>query len=108
MSSTKELNELLNTNFTKHKEEKKNKILKEQQELINHYNKEIVPYNDLNNITLDNFYTNYFNNINGIIIDLLYYKTWSKEGKDDRLFYLGITFIFISLIYFLIHFLIYK
>jgi len=104
MSSSKDLNELLNTNFSKYKEEKRQQILNEQQEIINNYNKEIIPYNDLSKITLNNFYTNYFNNINDIIIDLLYYKNWVKEG---RLFYLGVTFIFISLIYFLIYFLIY-
>jgi hypothetical protein len=100
MSNNKELSDLLNDNFNKYKEEKKKQILKEQQELLNHYNKEIIPYNDLNKITLNNFYTNYFNNINDIIIDLLHYKKWFHDG---RLFYLGITFIFISLIYFLIY-----
>jgi hypothetical protein len=86
MSSSKELN----NKFNKYKEEKKQQILKEQQELLNNYNKEIIPYNDLNKITLNNFYTNYFNNINDIIIDLFFYKKWVKEG---RLFYLGLTFI---------------
>jgi hypothetical protein len=105
MSSSKELNELINTNFSKYKEEKKQQILKEQQELINNYNKEIVPYNDLNKITFNNFYTNYFNNMNDIITDLLYYKNWIKDG---RLFYLGITLIFISLIYFIVTFFNYK
>jgi hypothetical protein len=105
MSSSKELNELLNKNFSKYKEDKKNKILKEQQELLNNYNKEIIPYNDLNKITLNNFYTNYFNNINNIIIDLFFYKKWDKDG---RLFYLGLTFIFISLIYFIVSFFNYK
>lgn len=100
MSSSKELNELLNNNFSKYKEEKKQQILKEQEELLNNYNKEIVPYNDLSKITLHNFYTNYFNNINNIIIDLFFYKKWIK---DSRLFYLGLTFIFISLIYFIVY-----
>jgi uncharacterized protein YejL (UPF0352 family) len=101
MSSSKELN----NKFSKYKEEKKQQILKEQEELLNNYNKEIIPYNDLNKITLNNFYTNYFNNINDIIIDLFFYKKWVKEG---RLFYLGITFIFISLIYFIVSFFNYK
>jgi hypothetical protein len=99
MSNNKELSELLNNNFNKYKEDKKKQILAEQQELINKYNNEIIPYNDLNIITVDNFYTNYFNNINNIVIDLLHSKKWIKDG---RLFYLGITFIFISFIYFLI------
>jgi hypothetical protein len=98
MSNNKDLNELLNKNFKDYKEEKKKKILKEQQKIINNYNKEIIPYNDLNNLYTNNFYTNYFNNINNIIIDLFYYKKWVSDG---RLFYLGITFIFISFIYFL-------
>ena len=98
MSNNKDLNELLNKNFKDYKERKKNKILEEQQEILNHYNKEIVPYNDLNNLQTTNFYTNYFNNINNIIIDLFYYKKWVSDG---RLFYLGITFIFTSLIYFI-------
>lgn len=96
MSNNKELNELLNNNFNKYKEDKKQQIIKEQEQILNNYNKEIIPYNDLNKITLNNFYTNYFNNINDIII----YKNWFSNG---RLFYLGITFIFISLIYFLIY-----
>ena len=98
MSNNKDLNELLNKNFKDYKEEKKKKILKEQQKIINDYNKEIISYNDLNNLYTNNFYTNYFNNINNIILDLFYYKKWVSDG---RLFYLGITFIFISLIYFL-------
>jgi hypothetical protein len=97
MSSSKELN----NNFSKYKEEKKQQILKEQQELLDNYNKEVIPNNDLNKITFNNFYTNYFNNINDIIIDLFFYKKWVKEG---RLFYLGLTFIFISLIYFFLRF----
>jgi uncharacterized protein YejL (UPF0352 family) len=105
MSSSKELNELLNTNFSKYKEEKQQQILKEQQELLNNYNKEIIPYNDLSKITLNNFYTNYFNNINDIITDLFYYKKWFGDG---RLFYLGLTFIFIGLIYFIVTFFNYK
>jgi hypothetical protein len=105
MSSSKDLNELLNTNFNKYKEEKQQQILNEQQEIINNYNKEIIPYNDFNKITLNNFYTNYFNNINNIIIDLFFYKKWDKDG---RLFYLGLTFIFISLIYFIVSFFNYK
>jgi hypothetical protein len=98
MSNNKDLNELLNKNFKDYKEEKKNKILKEQEEILNHYNKEIIPYNNLNNLQTDNFYTNYFNNINNIIVDLFYYNKWVSDG---RLFYLGITFIFISLIFFI-------
>jgi len=98
MSNNKDLNELLNKNFKDYKEEKKNKILKEQEEILNHYNNETIPYNDLNNLQTNNFYTNYFNNINNIIVDLFYYKKWVSDG---RLFYLGITFIFISLIYFI-------
>jgi hypothetical protein len=98
MSNNKDFNELLNKNLNDYKKEKKKKILKEQQEILNHYNKEIIPYNDLNNLFTTNFYTNYFNNINNIIVDLFYYKKWVSDG---RLFYLGITFIFISLIYFL-------
>jgi len=98
MSNNKELNESLNLNFNNYKEEKKKQILKEQQELLNHYNKEVIPYNDLNNLHTNNFYTNYFNNINNIIVDLFHYNKWISDG---RLFYLGITFIFISLIYFL-------
>jgi hypothetical protein len=98
MSNNKDLNELLTKNFNNYKEEKKKQILKEQKEILNHYNKEVIPYNDLNNLQTTNFYTNYFNNINNIIIDLFYYKKWVSDG---RLFYLGITFILISLIYFI-------
>jgi hypothetical protein len=101
MSNNKDLNELLKQNFNNYKEEKKNKILKEQQEILNHYNKEIIPYNNLNNLQINNFYTNYFNNINNFIVDLFYYEKWVSDG---RLFYLGITFIFISLIYFIYNF----
>lgn len=98
MSSNKELNELLNSNFNKYKEEKRKQLFEEKQEIIDKYNKEVIPYNNLNKITLNNFYKNYFNNINNIIIDILQYNNWIK---DDRLFYLGITFIFISIIYFI-------
>ena len=98
MSNNKELSELLNNNFNKYKEEKKQKIQKEQKEIIDKYNNVIIPYNNLNTIGFYNFYKNYFNNTSYILIDLIYYK---KFVHDGRLFYLGITFIFISLIYFL-------
>ena len=98
MSNNKELNQFLNNNFNKNKEEKKKKLLKEQEELINNYNKETTPFNDFNKITLNNFYNNYFNSINNIVFDLLYFRKWIHDG---RMFYLGITFIFISLIYFI-------
>jgi hypothetical protein len=101
MSNNKDLNELLEKNFNDYKEKKKEKNLKEHQELLNYYNNKIIPYNDLNNLNTTNFYTNYFNNINNIIVDLFYYK---KLDNDGRLFYLGITFVFISLIYFLYNF----
>jgi hypothetical protein len=96
----KNLNELLNNNFVKQKDEKKKKLLKEQQELIDNYNKETIEYSELNNLTLNNFYRNYFDNINGIIKDILYGKKWIK---GIRLFYIGITLIFFSLIYFIIY-----
>lgn len=100
MSINIELNELLNSNFNKYKEERKKKLLQEQQDILNNYNKEVLPYNNL-----DNFYTNYFNKINEIISDVLSNKKWIK---DDRLFYLGVTLIFISLIYLLIYNIFYK
>jgi hypothetical protein len=83
------VNEYINNLFNKDKIEKKNQLLKEQQELIDKYNSNSM---DKNN----NFYNNYFDNINGIIYDILFKKTIIK---NDRLLYIGITLIFISFFY---------
>jgi hypothetical protein len=94
--NNKELTQHINDVFNTHKNKKKNDLLKEQQELIDKYNNDSMNEKDLKQI---NFF-NYFDNINDIISDILSKKNFIKE---DRLFYIGITFIFISILYFILN-----
>lgn len=94
--NNKELTQHINDVFNTHKKKKKNDLLKEQQELIDKYNNDSMNEKDLKQIN----YKNYFDNINDIISDILSKKNFIKE---DRLFYIGITFIFISIVYFILN-----
>jgi hypothetical protein len=98
--NNKELTQHINDVFNTHKNKKKNDLLKEQQELIDKYNNDSMNEKDLKQINFFNFYINYFDNINDIISDILSKKNFIKE---DRLFYIGITFIFISILYFILN-----
>lgn len=94
--NNKELTQHINDVFNTHKNKKKNDLLKEQQELIDKYNYDSMNERDLKQIN----YKNYFDNINDIISDILSKKNFIKE---DRLFYIGITFIFISIVYLILN-----
>jgi hypothetical protein len=74
----------------------KEKFEKELNNNNNNYN------NNYNKISLTNFNIKY---LDSIMIDFFNYLS---QVHDGRLYYLGITFIFISLIYFIVKFIIIK